>query len=120
MEVLGSGSAWKRNTVASSITLWELVVNSGSGVEWLMDITGIVDQKSESGGKSLFLRGCVIVVRHDLCIDVRFIVISILGHPCFDGRNSLSDIVGVSYEIWEIRDLGTCIIKIRLINEMPS
>ena len=85
-----------------------------------MDITGIVNQKSDSGRKSLILRSSFIVVSHNLLINIRFIVISILGHPCFDGSNSLGDIVGVSYEIWEIRDLGTCIIKIRLINEMPS
>jgi hypothetical protein len=28
--------------------------------------------------------------------------------------------MSIGYEIWEVTDLGICIIKIRLINEMPS
>tara|TARA_B110000285_G_C14966033_1_gene534123 strand:+ start:400 stop:582 length:183 start_codon:yes stop_codon:yes gene_type:complete len=50
MEVLGTTDGWKSNTVASSISLWVLVVNSGGSVKRLMDISGIMEQESQSCG----------------------------------------------------------------------
>lgn len=120
VKVFGSANAWKRDTVASSITSWELFVHSGSGMEWLMNITGIVNQKSDGCGKSFFLACTFINVRHNLLIDVSLVISSSLGHPQLDGINSFGNIMGVGFELWEISDCGTCIIKIRLIDEMPS
>lgn len=85
-----------------------------------MDITGVMNQKSDSGGKSIILGVSRLSMRHDCLIDIGLVVSVFLGHPFFYGSNSFSDIVSVTDEFWEISDCGTCIIKIRLIDEMPS
>jgi hypothetical protein len=50
MEVLGTTDGWKSNTVASSVSLFVLVVDSSGGVKRLMDISGIMEKKSQSSG----------------------------------------------------------------------
>ena len=57
---------------------------------------------------------------HDLSVDIGLVISGFLSHPHFDGSNCLGDIVIIGLEFWEILDCGTCIIKIRLIDEMPS
>jgi len=89
-------------------------------MEWLMNISGIVNQKSNGGRKSFVLVSTRLTVGHDCGIGGGLFVSIFLIHPHLDGGNSLSDIIGVSNEFWEILDCSIWIIEIRLINEMPS
>lgn len=60
MEVLGGIFDGESEEVATKVTLRVLAVDSGGGVEWLMDVTNIVDQKSECVGS------CLLLIRHVL------------------------------------------------------
>ena len=55
-----------------------------------------------------------------MLVGIGLVVPGFLGQPHLDIFNSFGDIVSVSLEFWEILDRGTCIIKKRLIDEMPS
>lgn len=45
------------------------------------------------------------------------VIISFLVEPVFDSSDGLSDVVGISFELWVVRDI--LIVGIRLIDEMP-
>lgn len=43
MEVVNAVVVWKGEVVSTSISVGEVFVNSGGGMEWLMDISNIMD-----------------------------------------------------------------------------
>ena len=53
--------AWKTEVVAALVTLGVLAVNSGRCVEWLVKVSHIVDEETESIGLCLVLIGDVLL-----------------------------------------------------------
>lgn len=99
--------------VTTAVTRWELGVDLSGSVEWLMDVTNVVDNKSEGEGASVVLVGEVSV---DLVIVVGALVTILqVGCQVSDGiRNEvIIHIEGVVIK-------RTTFIKIWLVNEMPS
>ena len=64
--------AWESEAVTTSITSWELMINSRDAVEWLMDISQIMDQETKSKGlANIFI---IAIVAHDSFIDEGILV----------------------------------------------
>ncbi len=55
MKVLGTALGGKLNEVAAGISLGILGINSGGSMEWLMDVSNIVDEESNGIRETLFL-----------------------------------------------------------------
>jgi hypothetical protein len=47
MEILGAILGGELNEVAASVALGVRGVNSGGGVEWLMDVSDVVDEEAD-------------------------------------------------------------------------
>lgn len=118
MEFLKSTLGWEWEVIATSVSSGVLVVNSGRGVEWLMDITGVVDEESHGGGCTVFLGVVFVGVAHDSFVFIGVLVAVSLVEPHLEGSNDLSDVVLVLDEI-EVLDFAT-LIEEWSINEMPS
>jgi hypothetical protein len=66
-----------------------------------MNISKIVDEKSESLGFSLIFIGCVV---HHSLVDETCLVVTAVGEPLDDLGNSLANVVFVKLEVWIVRD----------------
>jgi hypothetical protein len=112
--------SWER--ITSSITSWVFVINSTNAMKWLMDISHIMHQESDSIGKSNILR-CIcgisfhLVFSYGLNCECIFIV-SFLVEPIFDTGNGFGNVVCSHSEIVMIDIL--IVVQIRLINKMPA
>jgi hypothetical protein len=102
--------------VSTSVTLGVGVVNSGWGVEWLVDVSQVVDQKSQG----IWL--CLILITnvwfHSL-VDERALVVSSAREPVLDSRNHSADIFLIELKSWEVRN-GAALVKEGGVNEVPA
>ena len=46
VEVVGSFAVRKINEIATKVTLWILVVDSGSGVQWLVQVADVMNEEA--------------------------------------------------------------------------
>lgn len=118
VKVTSSLFVWKVHKVASEVTSFVRVVHSGGRVQWLVHVTGVVNQETQGVRESIVLGVIVIGVLHDRLVLEGLLIAFILGVPHAEGFNNLSDIVCISGEV-EVGDFAS-LVKERLINEVPS
>lgn len=116
VEVLG-GVLWRHvEEVTALVTLGVLVVNSSNGVKWLVNISKIVDEKSQG------IRLGLIIITNMLfnsLVDEWVLVSVCLGDPVHDGGDDGDDVVlGVVLEVGVVVH-GTALIEVGDIGEMP-
>lgn len=118
MEVLGSIVGWESEGVATSISGWVLVVDSGGSVERLMDISNIVEEESHGGGELDILGLAFVSVGLDLLVLVGGLVVTIVVEPVDNGRHGLGGVVVLHLEV-EVADLGAWLIEVWSVDVMP-
>ena len=115
MQVVGTANAGQVLVIASLITLGVLLVNSRGSVERLMDVTGVVDDETQSEGLGIGLEGEVLL---DLLVVVAGLVIASVLQPVGQVFKSAHNVVSVHLEI-EVREV-TSFDQERLVNEVPA
>ena len=65
VEVRGSFAIGQVHEVPSKVTSWILVINSGSGVQWLMQVANVVDDESHGSRLTNFLSVYLVSIIHD-------------------------------------------------------
>ena len=90
MKIFGTVFNRKSNEVTAGITLGVLWVDSGSGMKWLMEISDIVDEETESIRAEFILSVAGELAFHGL-IDEGVSVVSLVGQPVNDARNDHVD-----------------------------
>lgn len=116
MEILSVIHGGKVEEVSTSISLGILRVNSASCVEWLVNVSNIVDKKSES------VRLCLLFIadmRLDGLIHEGVLVTFISEDPVDDSGDDLSNVFLIEFKVWVVV-YGTALIKVGSINEVPS
>ena len=101
--------------VAAHITLGVSLVDSGRGMQGLVKISHIVDEKAESEGLLLL---CPIDSARDVLEDKVVLVVALLLKPIIDVLN------GFDYAVWVILKLrvvlkASTLVKVGGVNEMP-
>ena len=74
MKLIHTVVVFELESIGSVITIWIITVESRLTMEWLMDITEVVDEKTESIG--LLHIGLVRIQRSDLGINIRLEIFS--------------------------------------------
>jgi len=87
-------------------------------MEWLMNITDIVDKKTHGCRNSIFDSETLVKMFHDLTIHVALIVAFLLIEPVADAVDGLSDVVCILGEVEVFK--GTTLVKVWLVNKMPT
>ena len=109
--VVGEGEV-----VTTSVTLRVLRVNSRESVEWLVDISEIVDEQAEC------IRFAALLVAlhgvHHCGIDEAALVVGSAGQPINNSRNSLRNILGIELEVGIVVDVVT-LLEVGGVNEVP-
>jgi hypothetical protein len=118
VEVLGSINGWNWEAVASSITSGVVFVQSGCGVEWLMDITSVVHHESHGSRDTFGFTVALLSVAHDLFVLVVGGVVVLLVDPVSEAVDDSNNGVLFLLEVWEVRDTTT-LIEEWSINEVP-
>lgn len=90
MKILGTIDSGDFNKVTAGITLGVLWVDSGSSMKWLMDISDIVNEETESVGAEFILSVASQLAFHGL-VDESVSVVSLVGQPVNDVRNDHID-----------------------------
>jgi len=106
---------WNVKKVAAHITLGVFFVDSGSGMQGLVKISHIVDEKAESEG--LLLISPVDSARY-IPVDKVVLEVTLLLKPIIDVFN------GFNYAVWIIFELrvvlkASTLVKVGGVNEMP-
>ena len=115
MEVACFLFGWQVNGVTTSVSNWEIIVYSTDAVEWLMDVSSIVDQKSESIWLSLILS---LYLLHDILVSKMVFVISGALNEINEPWNSVGNVLCLELEVRVVWDVLS-IINVREINEVP-
>ena len=55
MEVFGSILGWELNKIATGVSLRVRGIDSRGSVEWLMDVSDVVDEETDGVGEALLL-----------------------------------------------------------------
>lgn len=118
VEIVSSLNRWKWNGISTEVTSLVVFVDSGGGVKWLMDITGVVDQESHGGGHTVLLSMILVSAVHDLLVLISVLISVRFVEPQVEGGQDLGDIVGIECEV-KVFDVAT-LVEVWLINEMPS
>ena len=101
--------------VAAHVTLGVSLVDSGSGMQGLMKISHIVNEKAESEG--LLLLSPVDSAR-DVSVYKVVLVVPLLFKPIIDVLNGFDYAVWVILELWVVLKASS-LIKVGGVNEMP-
>ena len=101
MQVLGPISRSDSHKVAASVTLRVSAIDSTCGMEWLMNVSHVVNEKSQSLRPSVLF---VANLRHHCLIDeVVFVVITGFREPLDDLRDGFGDVIFIKLEAREVR-----------------
>jgi len=92
------GSLLDFEGVAAEVPLGVLVVDSGGSVEWLMDISTVVNEESHGCGHSVLLSVFLVVMGHDLLVLVSLIVTAVFVEPGLKSVDHFGDVVGIELE----------------------
>ena len=97
MKLVNSSAGYFRNreVVAASVSIRILSVEPIFSVERLMDITRIVNKKSQSHGLSIFLSVSNVPMTHNLLVLERFSVTCIIFEPVYDSRQGLCNVMRI-------------------------
>lgn len=109
--VVGEGEG-----VTTSVALGELFVDSAGGVEGLMDISDIVDQKTHSvrSAHSFLVLG----VGHNSLVCIWVLVVSGVAEPVDEFGDDEGDILVGELVAGEVGDLGP-VINERIVDKVP-
>jgi len=122
MELFSSIMAFSWERITSFITFWIFVINSANTMKWLMNVSQIMHQESNSITQSNVLRWVRSVILHlvfSYGLNHKSVfVVAFLVEPVGDIGNGFGNVVGVRFEIIVINIL--IVVQIRLINKMPG
>ncbi len=115
MQVFNITDCWEFEEVTTGVSFRVLGVKSGGGVEWLMNISNIVNHKSQGLRLSnLFVSN---ILNHCL-IDEGFLIVPLASEPLLDIWNSISNIVVIKLKVRVVLD-RTALIKVRSVDKVP-
>jgi hypothetical protein len=116
VEVCDCLLAWETEVVAALVTLGVLAVDSRRCVEWLVKVSNIVDEETESIGLCLVLIGDVLL---DSVVHKGVLVAWFAWEPVDDDWNSSSHVLLWKLEVRIVLNLVTCLVKVWGVDEMP-
>lgn len=119
MQVLCAVLGGNRNEVTAGVALGVLGVDSGSGMQWLVDISDIVDEEAESVGLALLFRQGGEFLLHGRVDERALVVGSGAGQPVDDVGDGLLDVVLLEHEARIVTD-GATLVEIRGVHEVPA
>lgn len=94
------------------------MVDSSRGVQWLVKVTNVVDDKSHGSRLADFFSVFLVSVIHDHLVLVRVLIPWRLLEPVGQSVDDLGNVVVIEGEV-VVRDLAA-LVKEWLINEVPS
>ena len=118
MEIQYSRSTLVRNyfQISTLVTLWEIMINLRYSVQWLMNISVVVDNEPESEWLLLlFILEVFLNCLNISCAFSRFISFQESGKSI----QSIGNFSWGGLEVWEVF-LRSTLIVIRLVDEMPA
>lgn len=118
VQVLSSLVVWQVDGVTSTVALGELVVHSGGRVQWLMEVTDVVDDKSQRSRLAILLRVILVSVLHDQLVLVGVLISIGTLEPVCQSVDNLSDVVVVHGEV-EVVEAAT-LVEEWLVDKVPS
>lgn len=97
VQVVGGVVVFDREFITTSVTSGEVRVDSVAGVEWLMDVSNIVNKESYGirSTEGLFVSS----VGHNGLVDIGVLVISIVAEPVNKFWDNKSDIVSIEFVV---------------------
>ncbi len=116
MKVIGAVNAGQVERVATAVSLGVLAVNSGGSVEWLVNVSEVVDQQSEGVRFGLVF---VAYVALDGLVDERALVVAGSREPVLDCGDHSSDVIVIEFELGVVVD-GPALIQKGGVNEVPA
>ena len=115
VQVFGAIMRLNWEAISSLISSWVFRVHSGGRVEWLMQISNVVHQKSDGSGQIGFLGVAWLSILLNL---LSIVVLLILVEPVDDTLDGLRAIMWWEIEFWEISQAST-LIEVWSILEVP-
>ena len=106
----------EREVVAAAISCRVVVIDSAEAVQWLMDVTKVVDQETQSVGFPSLL--IVLHIVHDSLVHKAVLVAGVAHQPVNDSWNGDADVLFVELEIGIVIRVAT-LVKVWNIDEVP-
>ena len=117
MQVSNSIRVWESEAVTASVALRVLFVDSGNSVEWLVDVSYIMDEKSQGHREALVFRHVTAKVLHDHFELVIFGITGLLSKPLVNSVDGVGNVPTLGHEV-VIADV-TALVEIGGIHEVP-
>lgn len=117
MKVLGAALGGEAHEVAASVALRVVRVNSACRVQWLMNITDVMNQETQKVRLSLLLGEAAELLHADI-IDEALLVIACVSEPVDDVRDCLVDGVGIGLEVRVVVCIAA-LVEVGGVHEVP-